>query len=158
MIQDQVLQTSRRLRQAPRVVKQCIGIMSGALLLLEVPTFLHWLWPTFFERTRNWFLRPGFRLKYDWQLCWYLKGIVDDIFVLALIYVAAKYAKHYSEIGFLFFAVLLGYMILDFFMFFWDHNSTHAIYIDMICTFFLFVYEILKGYQPETIARVRSLF
>lgn len=147
-----------RLPPAPRAVKQSLIILVTAYCLTETPSLLDILIKDWVEQTGNWFLLPGFHLKHDRQLVWMLKACTDDIFVSAWIYVAAKIAKHYSDALFLVFFICWAYSLVDGVMLWIDFKTSHYVYFDLLTTCIILAKGVFKGYKPETIAKVKSLF
>ncbi len=150
--------TIRRLRRAPKVIKQSVLIIIGAILLGEVPSLLDDFFPEISGLKKNWYLRPGFSLKHDRQLCWVLKDSLNDVFVICILFVCCKFAKQYSDLAFIIMFVFLCYGLVDAGMYWWDFKTSHYVYADLIFTCLTVISGIMNGEKPKTLAKIKSIF
>ena len=149
----------RRLHHIPKTTKQCTSLLIIALAIVEIPSLLNDMFPTWAHQTRrDWFLWPGIQLQNDYQLVWMLTFSAADVQKLLLAYVAAKLAKQYSIFMFLVCALVFFYFILDTLMLWICFKLWHYVYFDIFITFIVILKGMVKGYKPETIARIKSLF
>lgn len=151
--------TIRRLHHIPRITKQCTALLMIALAIVEIPSLLNDMFPTWAHQTRrDWFLWPGIELQSDYQLVWMLNFSATDIQKLLIGIVAAKLAKQYSLFMFLVCALVVFYFLIDTVMLWICFKLWHYVYFDIFITFIVILKGMVKGYKPETIARIKSLF
>lgn len=139
-----------------KVIRDCIALLIIGHLLTEVSSLLYDIWPKWGDTEVYWFLCPWYHMKMERK--WYIKMAADDLLWVIVFYCFAKVAKQYSEYLFLAVFVLFCYHLVDLFFFWWNFKTSHYIYWDMLGTALLLIKGILKGYKPETISKVKSLF
>lgn len=155
----QIQITTRRLRHIPKTTKQCTALLIIALAIVEIPSLLNDMFPTWAHQTRrDWFLWPGVELQTDYQLVWMLSFSATDIQKLLIAYVAAKLAKQYSLFMFIVCALVVFYFLIDTIMLWVCFKLWHYVYFDIFITFIMLLKGLLKGYRVETIAKIKSLF
>lgn len=89
---------------------------------------------------------------------WYLFFGGAKMFDLILCYVCAKIAVMFSDMLFLTLVVILGYVLIDNIMFWWDFNDDFYIYLDLFWTMIVLIRRCIAPYKAETLARIKSLF
>lgn len=146
------------LQNLPAPLRDSFFILLGAHLLTEAPSILTDLYPGWSRQIIDPFLKPGFHLADPLPLNWYLKYMLDDVFIIMVFYCFAKICLMISTIFFVIALIYLGYHLLDLCMYFWDFKNTHVFYWDMLFTAMVLTKGAIKGYKPSTIAKIRSLF
>jgi len=144
------------LARLPVILKKTILLLIIAHFLNEVSSIVTELWPHWSRKEVDFFIKPGFHALMP--LNWWIKYLSDDIFNIITYYCLGVIAKHVGNILFLICVIFLSYHIIDFIMYFWDFKTSHYFYFDLFYTSFIFIKLSIKGYKPETVARIKSLF
>lgn len=157
-IRTMILAATQRRRLLPldRVVKQCLILVLAGLVIEEIPSLIADLFPTWSKKQIYWFLNPTFH--YPTTGVWMLKYIANGIWDVMRAYIIAKLAKQYSLYLFLSMVIYVGYELVGLFMLFWDFKTTHIMFWDFLVTGIVLAKGIFKGYKPETIAKIKSIF
>jgi len=122
----------------------------------EIPSILTDFFPEWSRTQVYWFADPYYH--YSTQRNDMLKFIANDLFDIGLAVIAVKAAKQFSVYLFLVLVIVLGYLIVGFIMLFWDFKTSHLFFYDFLLTIFILIKGVFKGYRPETLARIKSIF
>jgi len=144
------------LRSLPVILKKVIILLIIGHFLLEVSSILTELFPKWSRKEVSLFVRPGFSAPMP--VNWWIKYLSDDVFNVITYYCLTTIAKHVGNILFLICVIFLSYHIIDLLMYFWDFKTSHYFYFDLFYTAIIFIKLAVKGYKPETIAKIKSIF
>ena len=155
-IQARIQEVRQILQSLNKVIRDCILLLILGHLLTEVSSLLYKIWPTWSDKEVYWFLSPSYH--HQWARKWYIKSSTDDLLWIIVFYCFAKVAKQYSEYLFLCIFILFCYHVIDGLFFWWDFKTSNYLYWDLLFTAIVLIKGVFKGYKPETIARIKSLF
>lgn len=155
-IADRIRAVRLQILSLNKVIRDCIGLLIIGHLLTEVSSILYDIWPKWSDTEVYWFLSPWYHMKMERK--WYIKMAADDMLWVITFYCFAKIAKQYSEYLFLAVFILFCYHLVDLLFFWWNFKTSHYVYWDMLGTSLVLIKGIFKGYKPETISKVKSLF
>lgn len=156
MIVDQIREVRVQIRSLNRVIRDCIALLIIGHLLTEVSSLLYDIWPEWSDTEVYGFVSPWYHMKMERK--WYIKMAADDLLWVIVFYCFGKIAKQYSEYLFLAVFILFCYHVVDLLFFWWNFKTSHYVYWDMLGTALILIKGIFKGYKPETISKVKSLF
>lgn len=145
-----------RLGQVPTWIRNTVLLFVYARLINYTAIFVEWLTPAWGNHKVDLFLCPGFSCPMLFK--WYVKYISVDLGWLIFSWACVKIAMRVSDYLFLVAAIFVGYHIIDVLMFVWNFQRYNLLYVDMMWTALIFIWTVFKGYRPETVAKVKSLF
>jgi hypothetical protein len=146
----------RRPLLIPKVVRSSIVLLIAATLLTFVSAICSHLWKSWCMVKVNWFISPWYKVPMERQ--WYLFFGGEKLFNLIICYVSGKIALMFSDALFLSLVVVLGYIIIDNIMFWWNFNDDFYLYFDFLWTMLIFLHRCINPYRVKTIAKIKSLF
>jgi|ERR1700748_9541 len=150
------LAAQSNLRRLTRWIKEIVAISIAARLITYSAMFLSWVSKPLAERIVDPFLCPWY--SNPMKLKWFIYYCSQDLAWVFSSYAFCKCAVRLSDYLFLVSIILLGYQLIDAFMLFWNFKQSNLIYLDLMWTVLAFISSVFKGYKPETVARVKSLF
>jgi len=145
-----------RIRQVPSWVRQTVMILCAARVVCYTAVLLYWLSPSWCLKKVDPFLCPGYHNPM--VAVWYVKYICNDIELLLLSYAFCKVCTRLSDYLFLVSVIFFIYHVIDVVMFVWNFKRYDLLYFDLMWTTLALVWSVFKGYKPETVAKIRSLF
>lgn len=156
MIPVRIREALLQIQSLDKVIKRCVVLLIVGHFLTEMSSIFSDIWPDLMSEERYWFWSPAYHKK--WEIKWFIKNSCDDLLWVIVCYcftmVAKKYSTYLFLVGFIFFC----YHVMDFFMFWWDFKSSHYMYWDLLLTAIIMIRGVFKGYKPETLARIKSIF
>jgi len=145
-----------RLKQVPKWIQHAVVILIAAIAQTYTAIIVNWLFPAWSNRQIDLFLCWWYHNKM--YPTWYLYYISQDIEKLLITYAFAKVAANLSNYLFLVLVIILGYRIIDVLMLVWNFKRYELIYVDLFWTMLTLIWTVFKGYKPETISKIKSLF
>jgi hypothetical protein len=145
-----------RLREIPRWIRETVVIMCAARVVCYTAALLYWLSPRLSLKKVDPFLLPSYHNPM--VLVWYIKYLCNDIELLLISYAFCKISARVSNYLFLVSVIFFIYHVTDCLMFVWNFKRYDLLYFDLMWTTLAFVVSVFRGYRPETIARIKSLF
>lgn len=145
-----------RLRQIPRwmIVTMLLWVIAEAILYSAIIT--NWLAPDWSNRMINPWASPWY--SNPMYASWWVKFLSEPISRLVYYYCGCRMALRLGDFFFLISIIFLGFRILDLMMFFWNFCRSSLLYADMFFTLITLLWTAIKGYKPETLARIKSIF
>lgn len=153
---DKVDEAIKRIRSVPKWIRDCVVLAILSRLITYAAVFLERINKGLANKTVNPYLCPWY--DNPMKLKWYIKFASDPIAWVLISWMICKITMRVSDYLFLVSVIFLGYHLLDTIMFFWNFERYELIYWDMILTAVILTWSIFKRYQPETIAKIKSLF
>lgn len=143
-----------RLREVPKWIRQTVVIWVAAEAVLYSSLFVNVLFPTWSNTEVSMFIGEHYTLYGTW----WVKFLSDHVSRVLYGYVAARIALRVSDYLFLVASIFLVFRIFDFLLYFWNFCHDGLVYIDLFWTALTLILTVFKGYKPETIAKIKSLF
>lgn len=151
-----VRESLNRLRQIPIWIRHTVVIWIAADAVTYSAVFVNWACPVWANKEVDLFLCPGYH--YTLYSTWYVKFLSEQISRLLYYYAGCKIAVKLSDYLFMVSVILFGFRIIDFLNFLWNFCHYDLLYIDIFWTMLTLIWTVFKGYKPETVAKVKSLF
>jgi hypothetical protein len=145
-----------RLREIPKWVRETVVIMCAARVVCYTAVLFYWISPSLCVKKVDPFLCPGYHNPM--VLVWWIKYLTNDVELFLISYAFCKISAKISNYLFLVSVIFFGYHVLDCLMFVWNFKRYDMLYFDVMWTVLLLVWSVFKGYKPETIAKIKSLF
>lgn len=144
------------LRQVPRWIRDTVVLSIAARAVTYAAVFMEWGWTTKAAKVIDWFWCPWY--SNPMAMKWWIKYFSNDIELLLITYVVCKISAHVSNYLFLVAVIFFGYEIIDTILFLWNFKRYDVFYTDLFWTALTLIWSVFKGYTPETIAKIKSLF
>lgn len=145
-----------RLRQVPIWIRDTVVIWIAADAVTYSAVFVNWAFPIWANKEVDLFLCPGYH--YNLYATWYIKFLSEQISRVLYYYAACKLALRVSDYLFLVSVILFGFRLVDAFNFIWNFCHYELVYIDMFWTALTLIWTVFKGFKPETVCKIKSLF
>jgi hypothetical protein len=145
-----------RLREIPKWVRETVVILCAARVVCYTAVLLYWLSPSLSLKKVDPFLCPGYHNPM--VFVWWVKYLTNDIELFLISYAFCKIASKVSDYLFLVSAIFFVYHASDILMFIWNFKRYSLLYFDLMWVTLILVWSVFKGYKPETVARIKSLF
>jgi hypothetical protein len=141
-------------KSLPVWVRQCLILIIWSRVITYTSAWLYMLFP----KWSNKIVDPFLFAHQPMPICWLIKYSTDDVSWLIISYTMCKMSAMLSNFLFLVCVIVFGWQIIDAIMLWVNYKHGHLFYIDMIWVTLALIYSALKGYRPETLARVKSIF
>lgn len=151
-----VKETLNRLREVPIWIRHTVLIWIAADAVTYSAVFVNWTFPVLANKEVDLFLCPGYH--YTLYSTWYIKFLSEQVSRLLYYYAGCKIANRLSDYLFLVSVIFFGFRIIDFVNFLWNFCHYDLLYVDVFFTLLTLIYTVFKGYKPETLARIKSIF
>lgn len=148
--------TIGRIKEVPKWIKQAVIISIAARAVTFASVLVNWALPEWANKKIDPFWCPGY--SHSMYAAWWVYYFSQNIAWLLASYVTCQISARISNYLFLVMLILLSYQIFDFVMYLWNFNKYILLYADMLWTAMALSWSVFKGYQPETIAKIKSLF
>ena len=155
-IRAQRREALRRLHRVNKEVRHTVFISIAARLVTYAAVCVEWIFPKWANKTVDPFLCPGFSCPMKAK--WYIYYASQNVAWFLMCYVFCKVCLNYSNHLFLVSVIMLSYHILDAVLFVWNFNRYGIMQVDLMWTALALIWSVFKGYKPETIAKIKSLF
>lgn len=145
-----------RVQQVPRWIVTTTLFWLLAELVTYSAVILYWLFKDWGDKVINpwwspWYSNPMIRI-------WWIKFLSEHVSRLIYYYAACRVAVRIGDLLFLMAIIFLCFRIFDIWMFFWNFCRSELVYADAMFTLISIMWTVFKGYKPETVAKVKSLF
>lgn len=141
-------------RKLPAWVRQSLALILLSRVVSYLSVWLYIAFPTW----SNKIVDPFLFAHQPMPICWLIKYSSDDIAWLLVSFVMCKMSAMISNFLFIVCVIMFGWQIIDATMFWVNFKRGHIVYLDMIWISLCMVYTAIKGYKPETIAKIKSIF
>jgi len=155
-LRDKGANSIARLNKIPKWIRDVVFISIISRFVTYLSIFINWGFPTWANRKIDPFLCPGYHNPM--YTTWWIYYFTQDLSWLLASYAFCKIASRVSNYLFLVGVIFFGYHLIDSIMYIWNFKQYSLLYIDIFWSMLLLIYTVFKGFKPETIARIKSLF
>lgn len=145
-----------KIRQAPKNIKTAVAIWVAGEAITYATLFVKWLPPAFISDKIDLFLCPWYHNPMHFK--WWLYYLTEELAKFSFWLGCVKAIVNYSDLLFLVSVIFLGMRILDVLMYLWNFKEYDLMYADLFYILLTLIWTVFKGYNPEKIAKVKSLF
>lgn len=156
---EAILRAQNHLHQNRDNKKRVTWIVVMILLAFEIPeipTYIYYLDHDIIVRQKDWFLWPWH--KQEIAEYWYYKETANHISRGLFLLAATKTAVQYSTVVFIAFFMAFLYPIIDLIMFWLNYNQWPMVYEFIILIFYICGKGLIRPYQPDYLAKIKSIF
>lgn len=127
-----------------------------SLEMPEIPTYLVDFFPSLKDVKKDWFISPVYHMQL--VVFWYIKFTLQSLARILLYTAFCKTAVNFSTVIFMASFIILCYQIVDLFLFWFNYNTWTWFYEFSFVLIYVCVRGLVRPYEPDTFARIKSMF